>query len=101
MIAIDINETQRDRNQVIAIAVELRSDVDTCLRAVAARKLDHLDTPVEVQRNKMARIARRVVMADNSIGLKHFPATILKIIPRRIPPVDTQLQDRPQPEHGH
>src|SRR6266567_2452779 len=48
MVALHIDETQRDRDQVIAIAIELRADEDTGFGSVSTRELDHFDTPIQV-----------------------------------------------------
>lgn len=43
MIAVHINETQCDRDQVIAIPIELRPDIDTRMRPIPAWKLYHFN----------------------------------------------------------
>src|SRR5260221_3755743 len=48
MIAIHVHETQRDRDQIIAVAIELWSDVDTGFGSISTWKFDHLYTPVEI-----------------------------------------------------
>src|SRR5712691_5858026 len=58
MVAIHINETQCNRDQVIAISIELRAYINARFRCIAAGKFDHFETPIEIHSNEMARIAR-------------------------------------------
>src|SRR6266581_5150103 len=48
----------------------------------------------------MARIAWRVVVANDCVGLEGARAPIMDIIPGHIPPGDDQRQERPQHQHN-
>ena len=100
MIAVHIDKTERHRHQVLAIPEQLWPQVDAGLRCIAAGKLDDLDAPIQIERNEVARIVRRVVMAHDSIGLKSSGTPIMQIIPGRIPPADSRGERQPQREHG-
>src|SRR5258708_6987344 len=86
MIAIDINKAERHRDQIGISPIQLRAKVDAGLRTIATGKLDHLDTTIQVERNKMTWISRCVGMSDNGIGLECAWATIVEIIPGGAPP---------------
>ena len=70
MPAAHIDETQGDRDQIIVVPIQLGPDVDTRLRGIPTWQFDDFDSPMQIERDEMARIARRVVMADHGIGLK-------------------------------
>src|SRR5260370_858890 len=63
MVAIDIHKTERNRDELLAIPVELRAEINAGLRGVSAGKLNYLDPPVEVQRDNVAPGACLVVLA--------------------------------------
>ena len=99
MVAVDIHETECHRDELLAVPVELWADIDARFRGIAARKFNHLDATVEIQRDKVAGIARRVVMPDHRIDLKRARAPVMNVIPGGVPPVDGQRQQRPQHQH--
>ena len=99
MVSIDINEAECHRNELLTAAVKLRPDVDARFRCVASWKLNHLNTPVQIECDKVARVACRVVVAYDGIDLEGARATIVQIVPRRIPPAYRQRQERPQHQH--
>jgi hypothetical protein len=69
MIAIDISKAERDRDEILACAIELRPCVDARFRHIPTRKIDHLNSPVEVERDKVARITRRVILPHDCVDL--------------------------------
>jgi hypothetical protein len=101
VIASDIDKAQRHWHQVRVCTIELRPDEDTRFGGVTPWELDDLDVPMQVERDKMAWIARRVVMTDNGIGLKRSGASIVQIVPRGIPPADRHGHQCPQREHNY
>ena len=58
MPAAHINETQGDWDQFIAVSIQLRPDGDTRLRGIPAWQFDDFDSPMQIERDEMARIAR-------------------------------------------
>lgn len=58
MIAVNIDEAEGHRNEVGVRTVELRADVDTSVAGITAGQFDDLNTPMEVDRQKMTRHAR-------------------------------------------
>src|SRR6266852_6762244 len=80
MVALHIDETQGDGDQVIAATIELGADVDTCFRGVPARKLDYFDTPFEVHSNKVAGISRRVVLPHHRIDLEGAGSSVVNMV---------------------
>jgi hypothetical protein len=76
MVAIYIGEAERDRDQVVAVTIELWAYIHARFRGVATRKLDHFNTSVQIQRDKVARIGCRVVLPNHDIGLKCARTTI-------------------------
>jgi len=90
MIAIDINKIKRHRDQIGIGPIQLRAEVDVSLRAIATGKLDHLDTTIQVERNKMTGCAPRLIMPDGGVYLEGAWATILEIVPGGASPVYSQ-----------
>jgi hypothetical protein len=68
----------------------LRAKVDAGLRTIATGKLDHLDTTIQVERNKMTGCASCLIMPDEGIYLEGAWATIVEIIPGGAPPAYSQ-----------
>jgi hypothetical protein len=90
MSVIDINKTQRHRDQIGIGPIQLRAEVDAGLRAIATGELDHLDTTMQVERNKMTGCAPCLIMPDEGVYLEGAWATILEIVQGRAPPAYSQ-----------
>jgi len=69
VVAVQINEAQRDGRLVAARPKELWSQVDTSMGSIATRPFDHLDSPAQVDRQKMAWRTGRIIMTRDGIDL--------------------------------
>src|SRR5579863_4618577 len=92
VIAIHVHETQRDRDQLFAIAIKLWSDIDARFRGVPTGELDDLNATIQVDYDKVAWIGCRVIMSNHHIYLKCARVSILDIVPRIAPPAGCQRQ---------
>ena len=87
MIMPTIDERVRHRHEVGIVPVELWSQEDPCMCAVAPWKLNNLDAPMQVERDKMTGCSCRFV-ADEGIDLVRAWPTIVQIILRHADPVE-------------
>src|SRR5258708_15789455 len=70
MIAVDVKKFQCDNYQIGTGAIELWSQKDAGMGGVPARKLDHLQVPVEIKRQKMAGDAAHLLITHKCVRLE-------------------------------
>ncbi len=100
MIAVDIDETQGDRDQVGVRAVELGADVDTSVACVTARQFDDFDPSMKIDGQKMARHAWGLVMPDVGIDLEGAWPAIPQVIQGGGEPGGHNAEHRDQSQGG-
>src|SRR5438874_1074833 len=97
MIVPTIDELERHRHQISIVAIELRPQKDSRMRAVSPWKLDDLDTAMQVERDEVARHPRRFV-AHKGIDLEGAWPSIVQIVQSEVDPCISKETQHSQDE---
>ncbi len=68
-ISVDILELDRHRHLGSLCSGQRRSHVDVGVRGVACCQFDHLQVPIQVNRDKVTWVSERIAVANHRIGL--------------------------------
>src|SRR5450759_1326182 len=62
-----IDELQRHWNQIGVRPIEMRSQVDFCVRCIPGGKVDDLDLSLEIEGDEMAGMRHTIALADDCL----------------------------------
>src|SRR5258708_3987024 len=86
-VAVDILKGQDDWYMVRIWSIERRNHKVPAFARITARKLDHDDLSMQVERDEMAFMAGAVVVPDNGIDLEGARVAIGRVVAPIRPPL--------------